>query len=279
MSVSYIYTSENISAFVNGRVFTVHNSNPKFAAVLEALKANQTDNELFNLFKEAEAIANYLNKAATPGEGEVVFVHGDTVYIHGEPASGPIVDKIRQFRAEGLDARPLVNYLKKLADNPSRRAVEELYTFLERENLPITPEGNLLAYKAVNNAWNDKHTGKISNAIGNVLEMPRNQVSDDCNAGCSYGYHAGSLKYVRSFACGYGKPDGDRIIIVEIDPRDVVSIPKDSEYSKMRVCKYKVTAEFQGELPKALVTDSARPYDVADEADEDDSSEADEDSY
>ena len=38
-------------------------------------------------------------------------------------------------------------------------------------------------------------------------------------------------------------------MIVEFDPKDVVSIPKDCSYQKIRVCRYRVVEEFKGELP------------------------------
>lgn len=36
--------------------------------------------------------------------------------------------------------------------------------------------------------------------------------------------HVGSLEYVRGFASGYGSEGGDRIVIVEFDPADAVSV-------------------------------------------------------
>lgn len=257
-NISYIYTADNISAFINGKPFVIHKSNPKFKDIFEGLKSGLSEQALFDLFDEAEALVRYCNKVQS-SMGVVREEHG-VVYVHGVPASGPIVEKIRQFKSEGLDPQPLLNYFERLQKNPSYRAVQELYTFLERENLPITPDGYILAYKAITNNWYDKHTGKISNALGTVVTIPRNTVSDDCNVGCGAGLHAGSLAYVKSFAQGYGTPNGDRIIIVEIDPADVVSIPADSGYSKMRVCKYKVVATYSGPLPEAYVNNPSNPY-------------------
>jgi len=274
--ISYIYTKDNLSAFIAGRAFVIHNSNPKFAEILEALKKDTASDILYNLFDEAESLVKYCHKA-TSAHGVVKYENG-LVYIHGEVASGPIVEKIKQFKQEGLDPQPLLNYFERLQRNSSHRAVQELYTFLERENLPITPDGNILAYKAITKDWYDKHTQKISNALGTVVSMPRNQVADDCNQGCSAGLHAGSLGYVKGFASGYGQPDGDRIIIVEIDPADVVSIPTDANFSKMRVCKYKVLASYEGPLPETYVPNPNKPYAKATDDDHWDDEDGDEDS-
>ena len=125
-------------------------------------------------------------------------------------------------------------------DNPSRRAVDELYAFLEHKNMPLTPEGNFLAYKGVNSDFTDKYSGKFSNAVGEVLEMRRNGVCDDANVGCSSGFHAGSYEYAKGYASG-----GGNLMVVEIDPSDVVSVPFDCDCQKLRTAKYKVVAHYE----------------------------------
>jgi hypothetical protein len=130
--------------------------------------------------------------------------------------------------------------------NPSRRAVNELYAFLEHKSMPLTPDGNFIAYKGVRDDYTDWHSGKFSNNIGDVNEMPRNSVCDDANVGCSSGFHAGSYEYAQ----GYG--NGGHLMIVEIDPSDVVSVPLDCDCQKLRTTKYKVIAHSEKKLEKPL---------------------------
>ena len=67
--------------------------------------------------------------------------------------------------------------------------------------------------------------------------------------GCSNGLHAGALNYVAS----YGSVESnDRIVIVKINPEDVVSVPSDCNCEKLRTCRYEVVGEYQGELLKPL---------------------------
>jgi len=134
-------------------------------------------------------------------------------------------------------------------ENPSRRAVNELYAFLEHKAMPLTPDGNFLAYKGVREDYTDWHSGKFSNKVGDVNEMIRNKVCDDANIGCSHGFHAGSLDYAR----GYG--NGGHLMVVEIDPRDVVSVPLDCEQQKLRTAKYKVVAHFEKKLEEPMCDD------------------------
>ena len=134
-------------------------------------------------------------------------------------------------------------------NNPSMQSQTELYDFLEHENLPITEDGYFLADKAVSKDFKDKWRGSFDNRVGQVCEMRRAKVDDNRGRGCSAGLHAGALNYVAS----YGSVDaGDHIVIVKINPEDVVSVPSDCNCEKLRTCKYEVVGEYQGELLKPL---------------------------
>jgi len=66
--------------------------------------------------------------------------------------------------------------------------------------------------------------------------MTRNEVNDDKNQTCSAGLHFCSQDYLNHFG-------GSRIMILKINPRDVVSIPTDYKNSKGRCCRYEVIGE------------------------------------
>ena len=70
--------------------------------------------------------------------------------------------------------------------------------------------------------------------------MARNSVCDDADVGCSYGFHAGSYDYAKGYAGG-----GGHLVVVEIDPTDVVSVPKDCSCQKLRTAKYKVVSVYE----------------------------------
>lgn len=139
---------------------------------------------------------------------------------------------------EGFSVEPLIAFLVNLRQNPSARAVNELYTFMDENQLPITPDGHLLAYKFVNDDYTDCHTGKVDNSVGQKPSMPRNEVDDDKERTCSTGYHFCSLEYLKQ---GWGT----RWMVVKVNPRDVVSIPVDYENTKGRCCQYEVIAELE----------------------------------
>jgi len=98
--------------------------------------------------------------------------------------------------------------------------------------------------------------------------MRRAKVDDNRSRGCSDGLHAGALNYV---AC-YGSVDaGDHIVIVKINPKDVVSVPSDCNCEKLRTCRYEVVAEYQGVLSKPLYSSTLTEdeYDYDDDPDYD----------
>jgi hypothetical protein len=139
---------------------------------------------------------------------------------------------------DGFPVEPLVAFMENLMTNPSKRAVDELYGFLEKNSLPITPDGHFLAYKKVRQNYFDCHTGKMDNSVGKVVEMERNEVDDNKDQTCSAGLHFCSQEYLPHFGGG-----DSRVVIVKINPRDVVSIPVDYNNAKGRACRYEVIGE------------------------------------
>lgn len=235
MNIPYIITNNSITVVFDGISHTLNDGHLNYAAIRKAIIDRQFD-KIPALVDIPKAINRY-------SYGNIKIENGAIKYA-GQTVHNYICDKIFSFMKEGLPFEPLVAFLDKLMKNPSKRAVNELYSFLEHKAMPITPNGNFLAYKSVDSNWRDHHTGTFDNSIGNTLEMNRNAVCDDADVGCSVGFHAGSLEYARSFGGG-----AIRLLIVEIDPSDVVSIPKDSNCQKLRTCKYKVTAEYAQKLP------------------------------
>ena len=232
--IPYILTDHSLTVVIDGKANSMANDHPAWNQAQEAL-TNEDWPLLESLFNVEQAVVEYFNDS----EAGVEVADG-AVYYEGEIVHNYCVDKILDFMRNGLPHKPLVKFFGKLMQNPSRRATEELYRFLEHKNMPITPEGNFLAYKGVNDNFTDKYTGKFSNAVGEVLKMARNGVNDDANVGCSSGFHAGSYEYAKGYASG-----GGNLMVVEIDPSNVVSVPHDCDCQKLRTSEYKVVGHYE----------------------------------
>jgi hypothetical protein len=229
-----------LTVVVDGKQHTILASNPLFASAVSAFQIKDLDALMLAL----DPSRKFLNLYA---KYEQIEVKDGSVFVDGETISSVVADRIINFLADGIDCLPIFKFITRLQLNPSKRAVDELYTFLEHKNLPLTDTGNFLAYKAVRNNFTDKHTGKFLNTVDSVLEMPRNKVDDNKEVGCSYGFHAGTVEYALGFACG-----DDKLVLVEINPADVVSIPTDCNFQKLRTCKYKVVGEYERPLEEAI---------------------------
>ena len=79
--------------------------------------------------------------------------------------------------------------------------------------------------------------------------MPRPSVDDDPAKTCSAGLHVCSLSYLSTFG-------GDRTILVEVCPADVVAVPIDYQNSKVRVSRLRVVREVDSPVQMRTVEDS-----------------------
>ncbi len=223
----YIMQGKNLVIVIGTNSHTINPSHIAYAKILEAIKASDWD-LVKNLVEPQKVILNY-------GQGHIA-VQGDKLFWKGQEFNNFLADRIVQMLQDGFPVEPLVRFMENLMLNPSKRAVTELYGFLEKGRLPITPDGHFLAYKKVRNDYKDVYSGTFDNSVGQVVEMERNQVDDDKDRTCSTGLHFCSEKYLAHFG-------GDRVMILKINPRDVVSIPSDYGDTKGRCCRYEVIGE------------------------------------
>jgi len=229
----YILTDESLTVVIDGKAHTMNHDHPAWLQAKEALQGEDWG-RLSDLFEVDKAVDDYFDAEAQ------IEVKDGGVLFEGEPVHNLVVERILGFMRKGLPYKPLVKFLGKLMDNPSRRAVDELYSFLEHKNMPITAEGNFLAYKGVNVDFKDMWSGKCDNSVGQTLTMRRSGVCDDARHGCSSGFHAGSYDYAKGYAS-----NGGNLMVVEINPADVVSVPYDCECQKLRTAEYKVVGHYE----------------------------------
>jgi hypothetical protein len=179
---------------------------------------------------------------------ERVHFKNGSLYFDGDLLDNAISKHIARMIQQGDDAyHSFVRFLENLALNPSGRARRELFAWVNQANLTITADGRFLAYKGVQNVADNlsvtrgvetvwvngvEHVGYIPNPIGAIVEMARSEVDDNKNTACSRGLHAGTHSYANGF--------GSKLLLVAINPRDVVSVPKDASFRKLRICRYEV---------------------------------------
>lgn len=234
-SVAYIIQGDNIILTVNNDNFVVNkDTHINYAEIVEAI--NQVDfDTVADLVDVKRSIASFYN-------GDIEIKNG-YVEVKGSRLNQALADRLIEMYREKLPLDALLQFLRNLIQNPSRIAVQELYEFLEVNTLPITSDGCFLAYKRVqyteegSGDFVDCYTGKINNNVGQNVKMNRNEVDDNRNNTCSQGLHFCSLNYLGDSGYGGNKSP---IVLLKVNPKDVVSIPQDYNNSKGRCCEYTV---------------------------------------
>lgn len=133
-------------------------------------------------------------------------------------------------------------FMEKVAnmlDNGRTAAVEDIMSFMVKNELPITQAGNILAFKVLwhnptNDTCCDCYSRTIYQGVGDIVSMDSTQVTKDRDLHCAAGLHVCSLEYACIFMT-----ENCKIALVQVDPRTVCSVPNDSK-SKMRVSRYQI---------------------------------------
>lgn len=245
--IPHINSTANVTVFFDGQPHVVASGTPQYDLVRAAIAAGDL---------QAVRDAIHIRQSVVNLSHGNITLDGKTLMYDGRPLHGVLVDRILQVIKDAGDAGPLLAFLNNLMQNPSRRAVEELYTFLERCDLPITSDGYFLAYKRVRDDYRDCHSGTIDNSVGQYVSMPRNAVDEDQHRTCSVGLHFCSKGYLGSFG-------GERIMVLKINPADVVAIPVDYDFAKGRCWRYEVVGELDTNDDHLPVNDLRASYDAS----------------
>ena len=242
MSYPFLIQGDNVVVVIDNKPHTINKTHITYSKVVDAIKAGDWD-AVKDAIEPKKVVLNY-------GKGNV-SIQGETLYWKGRELNTGLAVKMIDMLKEGFPIEPMVNFMENLYQNPSHRAVTELYGFLEKGNLPITPDGHFLAYKKVRGDYKDVYSGTMDNSVGQVVEMERHDVDDNKDRTCSSGLHFCSKDYLNHFG-------GERIMIVKINPRDVVSIPSDYNDTKGRACRYEVIGEVDSGKPETAFTRSVQ---------------------
>jgi hypothetical protein len=182
-----------------------------------------------------EALLNQAKDIESYSKGEVKVEDG-FLKVGKEVIPTVLAQRLIEMKKKRLSHKHLLNFWLNLKKNPSVDSQKQLFGFLQANHFPFTQDGRFLAYKKVTSSGKklmDSYTKTIDNSVGKKPSMPREKVNPDPNQTCSYGLHVGAWEYVSKF-------DGDTIIEVMVNPKDVVAVPNDYNNQKMRVCEYEV---------------------------------------
>lgn len=266
MMTAQIGDTKVVTVVVDGIPYSAADSHPNYKEIVRL--ALEDDESVKDLFDVSVAVAKKFDQLS-----ERVSVHDGRVYLDNEEVPSALNAQIVEFYQEGLDFTPLVNFYEKLAQNPNKESIEQLYAWLDAHKFTITPEGDILGYKGVqkNNDGTyesvnhgraivngQEYNGAIPNTIGDVVTMPRGDVQFDPGVGCSTGLHVGTWNYASGWSRG-------AVLEVAVNPRDVVSVPTDCGAQKLRTCRYVVTGVTESDFGTPLKSASNWGDDIYDD--------------
>lgn len=239
----------NISLMINGKTYSVIKENSLYKDVLELLKVPNPQDNAQKIVELLEVPVQIQQINSPSSVYKNITFDGSSIRFAGVKVENILVDQIVEMAKSGLNVSGWLLFVDKLYSNSSSGVIERLCAFLSHRNMPITTDGCFIAYKAVRSDFYDKYTGKtFVNKVGNVIKEARQLVNDDPDVYCGKGLHAGSLQYAKDYA-----KNDDIIILVKIDPSNVVTAPKDCNSQKLRCCEYEVIGIFEKPLEQPLV--------------------------
>ena len=231
--------------FADGNSAVWQANNPQFDKVLELCKSNNWI-QIEMLHNQAKVFLN--NKVSIQDDKLIIQASDDatsvdlntgqddklmTVDLGTIDETDPILAFIKLLKDKGTidtEIECIKPFLQNMFENPFIDAVQEIYEYCKAMDFEITEDGCFLAYKKVRNDLSSVYdNGKTKHKIGEYTEVEK--FDTDRNRECSYGLHFCSKQYLNNYS-------GEVVILVKVNPKDVVSIPKDYNFAKGRCKRY-----------------------------------------
>lgn len=255
--MKFIVNAKAIILFLDNKQVRIEKTDTRYPKIIKFFEQPESEQE------------DYVRGFLKPESVKLESIHGKdgfevvgtSVFYKGDELPVALSNKIRSIVREGLPVTHFEKFWENLSENPSATSVSELLEFLEYKELPITEDGYFIAYKGVNADFYSIHgnaktkvikgevddRGRIFNGVGEEIVVTRRDVDDKRENHCSYGLHVGSLNYASSFG------SGGNLLVVKVNPKDVVSVPSDYNCQKCRVSAYKVVSLYDGEIEAPVV--------------------------
>lgn len=250
--------------FSDGTAETITDKHSNFASIKEALHSKHEGYGplVYDLVNIAKTVGRKF-KSLSPR----VTTDGSDLYFDGDAIDNSLAQYILKLLREDSQKsaaffsgtteqeddsqvtwEALVKFLESLYSNPNPQSRQSLYEFISRYGLTIRKDGSFIAYKGLQDDFGSINkgygivddvevNGTLYNKPGSVLRFPRKDVDSNTEVGCSQGLHAGTHSYATQWA------RGGKLVAVAIKAINVVSVPDDCIFQKLRVCEYEILNE------------------------------------
>jgi hypothetical protein len=240
INYNYIVTDNSIAIFAGAKPFVARKEHPSYQKIKNLVKAQK--------FEEATKLFDIGNSISNQSNGKIT-IKNNNIYWNEKPLHNYVASRILALLKEGFDTKPVINFLEDLYNNNplvkqdnNHYLVNDLFKFLEANDLPWCPDGSFLAWKRVRKDGFDIHSGTIQYKVGEIIEESFDRVDKNRDNHCSVGLHFASAAYYKR--SNFGENTDYKTLLVKIMPSWVCSIPSDYGNSKGRAYKMFVYAEY-----------------------------------
>jgi len=230
--------------FDSGSPLTVSSKHGLFDQIKQAIRTKNDEvlSDLFDLVARVKRVSKGKFMLMENEDGEEV------VLLYNKPLPKAFSNLLIDMVNANVSTDHLEKFWKNCCRNPEPTSRDSLYDFIVYNGLTLTDDGCFIAYKGVKSNFTDSYSGKFDNSPGNKVTMNRSEVVLDRNATCAKGLHVASWNYASKWS--------EKTIEVKVDPADVVSVPRDYNGQKMRVCAYLVLGEISNKRDDILHPDT-----------------------
>lgn len=230
-------------------VYVADSNHPHWNEIVSGLHSG--DPEVWELFDVAGGVMQQFKQVT-----DRVSWDGEQVLWDGDPIHSVLAEQLERAIKDGNSSNylALAKFWEKLESNPNEHSRQQAYDFLATHAFQITLDGDVVGYKGVTsmddgtyrssatsqaegkpsafvNGKPQPPLSRVTQNIGDIVSMPRSEVTHDPAKACERGLHVAT----RSYAKSYGT-----VMEVTFNPRDIVSVPTADSGAKVRVCRYKV---------------------------------------
>lgn len=280
----------------------------EFDEIVSSIEGNSSPERLADLILNTTAKASIVEEKISGhlealGLNDRLTRNGERIFVDGEPIDQVLEREIIRILHTDAGNDPessdrnwtaLLRFVDDLYSNSTKYVRDQLFSWLksnfeddDTRGFTLLDDGRVVGYKGVQDNGGVPFSrmsglglvkekgekefrevnGYIPNKIGSVIAMPKSKVTDDPDKGCAPGLHIGTWDYANDWGAGY-------VLTVAFSAADVVSVPVDSAFKKLRVCKYEVL-----NVTKSPVQEVSMDYDDDYDDYEDEEDDYDEDDY
>lgn len=242
-AIPYVLQDNYISVLLNGKSYQATKGQPTFKQLHRALKREQ--------WSRVPKLVSLTAQLAERMHGKV-DVNAEGVFYKGQKVDNSLSAKILELIEHEKPVSGWLRFMDNLYQQGDVNTVNRVYDWINSGRYAITSDGCIVGYKVVDKNYKDKHTHTVDNHIGARPLMARSAVDPNEYVECSRGYHVCVRGYIRGFYSA-----GDHIMVVKVNPADVVASPVNFGNQKFRCWTYEVFEEVNVNEIDNLVSDTA----------------------